>query len=483
MSEGEKTLSRRYMRPAQGKRLKWTLRMPTPPELVGVEKPHKGPLMGTGCFRAAITTTLNQDFRVACMERDKIVGAVRNLAEHVKNGAYDGQIGAADLEAVLLAHGADSDEFAIQYEILGDQYDGIRRRGAALDPDTHEPILRPAQERKAEEFAAPIQKVGKLTLSAALVEYLKADTLAHKTTLDITTEINRLTAFLQHDTEVKKLDRNTARSFLQVHLGSITTPRAPKGLTRATISRSKALLSGMWEWLIASGRLDDKKNENIWASIRLAKGIGRTSREERRSFEPEEWQRLCAAQELGAPLGDLMRILLMTGARLEDFASLRWEHVSTDYAYIPTGKTENARRTIPLVGIAKSIIERRANEHPVGAERVFWELKAPPRSGSYGQYVSKRFGALLKRIFPDGADRQGLVLHSLRHTFRTTARRAGVEDVTVRDLGGWSNGGNNQSDRRYDGGLDSARYTVAAMKIAHEYHKAGYLTADEAGIE
>ena len=58
-------------------------------------------------------------------------------------------------------------------------------------------------------------------------------------------------------------------------------------------------------------------------------------------------------------LRDVTTILIDCGLRPEECFRLRWEHVQDGAVHIPFGKTENARRTIPLTQRTAAILEMR----------------------------------------------------------------------------------------------------------------------------
>ena len=58
-------------------------------------------------------------------------------------------------------------------------------------------------------------------------------------------------------------------------------------------------------------------------------------------------------------LRDVTTILIDCGLRPEECFRLRWEHVRDGAVHIPFGKTENARRTIPLTPRAAALLEMR----------------------------------------------------------------------------------------------------------------------------
>jgi integrase len=75
-------------------------------------------------------------------------------------------------------------------------------------------------------------------------------------------------------------------------------------------------------------------------------------------------------------LRDVATVLLDCGIRPEECFRLRWEHVQNDMIEITYGKTDNARRRIPLSQRAASILEMRRSR-----ETGPWIFPAPTRSG------------------------------------------------------------------------------------------------------
>src|SRR5438309_555700 len=75
-------------------------------------------------------------------------------------------------------------------------------------------------------------------------------------------------------------------------------------------------------------------------------------------------------------LRDVTTILLDCGLRPEEAFRLRWQHVQEDVLQIPFGKTENARRRIPLTQRAGALLSMRR-----GAHSEEWVFPAPTRTG------------------------------------------------------------------------------------------------------
>jgi len=76
-------------------------------------------------------------------------------------------------------------------------------------------------------------------------------------------------------------------------------------------------------------------------------------------------------------LRDIATVLIDCGLRPEECSRLRWEHVRDGAVHVPFGKTENARRTIPLTQRAAALIEMR-REAVCSSE---WVFPASTRSG------------------------------------------------------------------------------------------------------
>ena len=479
---GEEPLEKRYMRPPQGKRRKWTFRMPTPKALIERPKPDLGPLRGGGEFKNTITTTLHHDMRTAAKMRDEIVGAVVALERRVISGDDDGARSASELEAVRAAHGVDSEEWRTTWEVVRDKYESRLYRGATADPVTGEEIFNPEEEARADAFIKPSTKVGKLTLSQAANKYLEQrHELARSTREEIGLRFRQLAAFMDDDALVVDVDAETALHFLRDYVANLKSARAPEGPTRVTLKKAQSVLTGAWDGLIGYSLIP---NNNPWRAVKLPKGVGRPEKKKVRIFEVDEWKTLATYAPAGSALGDALRVAMMTGARLSDIVERRWEHVApgAEWFNVAIGKTENATRRVPLMGMARTVVLARRPEEPEPNAMVFAELENRKDRDGGGRGLSNDFGRLLEKVLPEKV-KTGIGFHSTRHTFRTIGRRAGVDDVTVRDIGGWSGGRNNQTDRRYDHGLDWPRYLEAMKSISAEYHRAGFLTAEEAGIE
>jgi len=105
-------------------------------------------------------------------------------------------------------------------------------------------------------------------------------------------------------------------------------------------------------------------------------------------------------------LRDAATILMDCGLRPEECFRLRWEHVRDSALHIPFGKTENARRTIPMTQRVAALIEMRR------AGRGEWIFPAPTRSGHIEKSSLKKQHAKAQKL----AKVSAFPLYTFRHT-------------------------------------------------------------------
>jgi integrase len=128
-------------------------------------------------------------------------------------------------------------------------------------------------------------------------------------------------------------------------------------------------------------------------------------------------------------LRDVTTVLLDCGLRPEECSRLRWEHVRDGAVHVPFGKTENARRTIPLTQRAAALIEMRR----AATRSSEWVFPAKTKSGHIEKSSLKKLHAnacKLAKVAP-------FPFYTFRHTCLT--RWAGFMDpYTLAYLAGHS---------------------------------------------
>jgi integrase len=135
-----------------------------------------------------------------------------------------------------------------------------------------------------------------------------------------------------------------------------------------------------------------------------------------------------------ATLHDLVRLALVTGARLDELCSLRTSDVTKRpdgwWISIREGKTKAAIRDIPLHESAAHVLQRRRTS---ADGFLFSGLVpgGPDRKRSWN--VSKAFGRYCTKL---GLTDDGLVFHSLRKTFTEAMEAAEVPEPTTKIIVG-----------------------------------------------
>jgi integrase len=153
-------------------------------------------------------------------------------------------------------------------------------------------------------------------------------------------------------------------------------------------------------------------------------------------------------------LRDASTVLLDCGLRPEECHRLRWEHVRNDTLYIPFGKTDNARREIPLSERTAAILETRRGN--LGNE---WVFPASTESGHIEQSTLKKPHAKACKL----ASLPFFVPYTFRHTCLT--RWASILDpYTLAYLAGHSDFG---TTKRYvHPNLNTAREAIDRARRA-----------------
>jgi integrase len=213
--------------------------------------------------------------------------------------------------------------------------------------------------------------------------------------------------------------------------------------------------------------------ETPWDAQAPSKKDVSAAASKRRPFTPAESKKLLDAAQAGSALGDTIRVALLTGVRLEEVASLEASQVDPEARYyvIREGKSENAARVVPLVGAAHEVVKRRlAKVNRSGP--LFPEVPVRKSTGRRGGALSQAFTRLRRKVLGAQTDRE-LAQHCFRHTWRTAARRAGVDLRTSHEMGGWSRG--KDTDLPYDHGLEAKQYMRDQKKVEAWLRKQGYI--------
>jgi len=174
---------------------------------------------------------------------------------------------------------------------------------------------------------------------------------------------------------------------------------------------------------------------HTWGLSGIAPKI-RLQKEKRRTLligSEREQQLLSFARQ---PLRDVLVIMQDTGLRPDEVLKMRWEHIDwlQKTASNPSGKTERARRVVPISERVLSILGQRRTDANQGW--VFPSPKKDSRTGHFSlstvehQFVYARHEAGLP---------EALVLYCARHTYATDALARTGNVAAVMDTMGHAN--------------------------------------------
>lgn len=199
----------------------------------------------------------------------------------------------------------------------------------------------------------------------------------------------------------------------------------PSGKARKTIKRQLSSLSSFWRWLKSRGFAED----NPWRDQDLGDMKGS---KKRKGFGDEELERLLSGtytDRYHSILQDLIRLALVTGARLDELCALQRGEVEIRddgwWITVREGKTEAAKRSIPVHSSVVGVLERRKD---AGTPYLFDNLEVGGPDGKRSWYVSKAFRRYRERVGIVGRLRD---FHALRVTFCEVMEGAEVPETTV----------------------------------------------------
>jgi integrase len=226
---------------------------------------------------------------------------------------------------------------------------------------------------------------------------------------------------------VGEADRRLAGRFVS----TIKSDRSQK-----TVNRIVSSLSACWKWMKRRGLAESNPWEGQGEYRR------RNNSKPKRPFGKNELLKLLSTDptsvvgsRYGSAIQDLVRLGLMTGARLNEICALSAEDVDEVRHAIKIGdsKTEAGKRMIPVHDGVWPIVQRRLEQTMRASSSqaqapLFPELppQGPDRKRSW--YTSKKFTTFRRRVL--GAD-DTVDFHSLRRTFATYLEHAQRQSLDV----------------------------------------------------
>lgn len=304
---------------------------------------------------------------------------------------------------------------------LQDRWEASERAEVRLDVLADVDALRDAGR---DEEAAQLYRIAtaeEATLSIDRDRWLAevGPTLAGTTVLQHKLAFRTLTEVFPAAMLVSDIDRRKAGQFVDA--------LRQKGLSDKTVNRYLSSLQSFWKWAARKGLSD----QSPWGGQGNYSGK-RPRREERhRPYTGAELVALLSADPIayrgrryGSAIRDLLRLGLMTGMRITEMCELRTEDVLVaDRAVrVQAGKTDAARRTIPVHAAAWSVVERRTANAIDG--QLFPELNPGGPDAKRSFTVTKRFTDFRREVL--GLD-DTVDFHSLRRSFATYLEHASTK--------------------------------------------------------
>ncbi|UVK56341.1 tyrosine-type recombinase/integrase [Mesorhizobium sp. AR02] len=184
-----------------------------------------------------------------------------------------------------------------------------------------------------------------------------------------------------------------------------------------------------WTWLLDKGHLP--ASENPWAGQRLP-----AERRQARDAETDRGKRPFTDTEMtkllngdGGPLlNDLMPIGALSGMRIEEICQLHASDCRDEMFSVWAGKTDNARRTVPIHSGLKEIVRRRT-EGKKDTDYLFADLPPIPKSReTRSDPAAKQFTRYRRKVGvderPNDKAKSNVDFHSFRRWFIRKARDA-----------------------------------------------------------
>src|SRR5262245_17193731 len=204
-------------------------------------------------------------------------------------------------------------------------------------------------------------------------------------------------------------------------------------LSRKTVARRLSSLSSLWRWLERRGLAP--KGSNPWLG-QLGENTGKRGQEKPRSqWKDEQLVKLLAGEttpQYTMTLHDLVRLALVTGARLDELCSLKTadadKRTDSRGIIIREGQTQAALREVPIHESAAHVLERRWK---TSDGFLFSGLVPGGPDGKRSWNASKAFGRYRRKL---GFNSKAQVFHSLRNTFTEVMEAAEVPETTTKLL-------------------------------------------------
>ncbi len=277
----------------------------------------------------------------------------------------------------------------------------------------------------------------------------------------------------QYRTDVGRLEKWANGAGVAPTVEAFTKRIAGRYVTEAIVSpaldpmtgnRRVSAASAYWRWMVKRGVVET----NPWTGQSLAKrahdGTGSRSK---RPFTDAEVVALLAGNP-DEELADAMRVLALSGMRLEEVYRLTVATCTGGWFNVREAKTRAGIRRVPVHSVLAGIVARRC-EGKAPTAFLFHERGPAPASTQRSAPVSKRFGRYRQTVgvhdAKEGRRHSAVDAHSFRRWFVSAARNAGQDRAMVAAVVGHEAG--NITDDVYSSGPSEAlrQAVVEAVRL------------------
>jgi integrase len=322
--------------------------------------------------------------------------------------------------------------------------------------ETHGPKAADAFYKMATGTGTPLSPQVDTWLSEEGDRITKQTKAQHRTVLRV------FTAWAKDGVLIEDVTRRYAGDFVS-HLRSPSS-----GLSRKTAQRYVSSLSSLWVWLEARGLAQ----ANPWTGHGIGKKSKRGGATNRSQWSDAALVKLLSGkytQRYTEILHDLIRLALVTGARLDDLCALKVADVLKRgdgwWITITAGKTQAAVRDVPIHRAAAHVLERRLKS----AKSFLIQGLIPGGPDSKRSWnVSKAFGHYTHSLDLGEARH---TFHELRNTFVEAMEAAEVPESTTKLIIGHARA--SMTYGRYSKGqrvqlreaINKLRYSAEVMRL------------------
>lgn len=260
--------------------------------------------------------------------------------------------------------------------------------------------------RKAVEYSMAVHpfRVNK-TVCVVANEYLEAGRLNEKRTVPL--EQRRLELYVFPLIGEKRVDHVTSSDIASI-VRDVHRIRSD-----ATRNRIVALLRALFNFAIDRGYC----SANPTRELRMLREVPRNIPAVDQAFISKLYVAVQRVQTHSPQVADLLKLLLLTGLRIGEALSLRWDDLNQLATKIYVRKSKTKPRAVPLNAIAQSLLEE-MNARRGSNEFVF---QSPDRP----EPISRPY-RILKKAFEQSGLPPEFCAHSCRHVFATLAAQTGV---------------------------------------------------------